>query len=286
MHRYCVIGVMLLAPTIGCAKGLPSETITRCEQLVVLQADAARNPTREFTLDLQGASGARFVYLGVRHTFDPTHQQFADMHKAWERLQPTEAFYEGRSTAVQSSLTAAIKASGEPGLIRYLAATARIPAHSLEPTREVEAKELLGTFTAEQLLLFFVTRNVVAERDRRSISGGALDTVLDRYLAREHGVAQFASVLPDAAAFLTAYSRWFPGMDPRAAPAGWFDPLRTSAETGSVFFNDVNRASSAFRDVHMYRLLARAWKPGARLFAAVGRDHIPAQAAALRCALK
>ena len=48
----------------------------------------------------------------------------------------------------------------------------------------------------------------------------------------------------------------------------------------------MNRASSAFRDVHMYRLLAQAWKPGARIFVAVGRDHIPAQAAALRCALQ
>ena len=53
-------------------------------------------------------------------------------------------------------------------------------------------------------------------------------------IAREHGVAQFATVLPDAAAFRSAYSRWFPGMDPTAAPARWFDPLRTSAETGSV----------------------------------------------------
>src|SRR5688572_11862519 len=149
MNRYSIIGVILLAQTIGCAKGLPSETITRCEKLVALQADAARNPTREFTLDLQGANGARLVYLGVRHTFDPADPQFADMHKAWERLQPTEAFYEGRSAAVQSSLTAAIKASGEPGLVRYLAAMSRIAAHSLEPTRQVEAKELLQTFTAE-----------------------------------------------------------------------------------------------------------------------------------------
>jgi hypothetical protein len=35
---------------------------------------------------------------------------------------------------------------------------------------------------------------------------------------------------------------------------------------------------------HMNHLLAQAWKPGARIFVAVGRDHVPAQAAALRCA--
>ena len=76
----------------------------------------------------------------------------------------------------------------------------------------------------------------MAERDRRSLSGGALDSVLDQYLARERGVAQFATLLPTRAAFRAAYARWFRGADPAAAPARWFDPLRTSAETGSVFF--------------------------------------------------
>jgi len=37
-------------------------------------------------------------------------------------------------------------------------------------------------------------------------------------------------------------------------------------ETGSKFHNDIDRALSAFRDVHMYRLLARAWA-GGRYFA-------------------
>lgn len=49
--------------------------------------------------------------------------------------------------------------------------------------------------------------------------------------------------------------------------------------------NDVNRASSAFGDLYMYRLLASTWKPGTRIFAAVGRAHVRAQAVALRCAL-
>jgi hypothetical protein len=75
-------------------------------------------------------------------------------------------------------------------------------------------------------------------------------------------------------------------MDPLAVPDRWLDPERTSAERGSLFFNDVNRASSMFRDEFMYDQLAAALQvSGARVFAEVARDHIPAQAAALRCVL-
>ena len=58
------------------------------------------------------------------------------------------AFYEGRSIVVESSLTAAIETSGEPGLVRFLASRASIPAYSLEPTREAEVTELMEMFTA------------------------------------------------------------------------------------------------------------------------------------------
>ena len=122
------------------------------------------------------------------------------------------------------------------------------------------------------------------ERDRRNLTGPALEPLLIRFLAQEHATPQLVGVLPDLQVFRTAYTRWFPGMVPELASAKWFDPLHTSAETGSRFLNDIDRALSAFRDVYMYRLLARAWRPGVRIFAEVGRDHIPAQAAALKCA--
>jgi hypothetical protein len=61
------------------------------------------------------------------------------------------------------------------------------------------------------------------------------------------------------------------------APARWFDPLASSADTGGVFMNDINRMSSEYRDRHMYRLLAQAALEGNRVFAVVGRNHVPMQ---------
>jgi hypothetical protein len=281
------VSVALLALAIGGPSPSPSaDLIANCEPKVVAQGVAAQDPARPFALDLRGRNGARLVYVGVRHTFDPADAQFADRKKSWDDLRPTDAFYEGTGAFVGGSLEASIQRAGEPGLVRYFASLAQTPSHSLEPPRQAEVDALLKTFTAEQIVLFYVVRSASEARDRQHPSGPQLESIFAQALDQFHKVPQLAGALPDMPAFRAAYDRWFPGQDPAAAPALWFDPRQTSAETGSRFFNDVNRASSAFRDVYMYRLLAAAAKPGARIFAEVGRDHIPAQAAALKCALQ
>jgi len=47
----------------------------------------------------------------------------------------------------------------------------------------------------------------------------------------------------------------------------------------------INAASSEVRNLHMYRVLARAALSGEKVFAVVGRNHVPMQAPALACAL-
>jgi hypothetical protein len=113
-----------------------------------------------------------------------------------------------------------------------------------------------------------------------------LDSLLFRAFANTYRNRRLRDVLPDTSALRASFARVISDMDPTQVPDTWFDRLRTSAQTGNKFFNDVNRASSMFRDVYMFRQLAGAATPGARIFAEVGRDHIPAQAAALRCTLQ
>ncbi len=261
------------------------ERIARCESLLVTQAQASRLKGRSFVLDVQGDDGARLRYVGVRHTNDPADTQFVVMRRIWHDLGPTMAFYEGSGSDVGSSADSSVLADGESGLVRYLARQSGIPARSLEPPRTAEVDVLLGSFTAEQILLFYVTRSWVEERDQRHPSGAELDAFVARALPYFRRETQLTGTLRDTTEYRRAFVRSFPGRDPTDTPADWFDPRRTSAETGSKFMNDINRASSAFRDHYMYRLIAGAWGAGVRIFVAVGRDHVPAQAAALRCAL-
>jgi hypothetical protein len=129
-------------------------------------------------------------------------------------------------------------------------------------------------------------RPVTEARARRAAPKPALDSLLFRAFANTYRNRRLRDVLPDTSALRASFARVIPDMDPTQVPDTWFDRLRTSAQTGNKFFNDVNRASSMFRDVYMFRQLAGAATPGARIFAEVGRDHIPAQAAALRCTLQ
>jgi len=279
---YCA--VLLCAPAP--ARSDTSARIARCESLLVTQEQASRQAGRSFALDIGGPSGARLRYIGVRHTSNPADSQLVAMRQVWRDLTPTIAFYEGQGSFVGASADSSVLADGEPGFVRYLARQAGIPARSLEPPRTAEVHELLGSFTAEQIMLFYVTRSLAEERDEGRLSASAFDTRLATALPFFRRVTQLTTTLSDTAEYHRAFARWFPGLDPADTPTRWFDPRHTSAETGSRFMNDVNRVSSAFRDQYMYRLIAGAWGPGVRIFAAVGRDHVPAQAAALRCALE
>lgn len=73
------------------------------------------------------------------------------------------------------------------------------------------------------------------------------------------------------------YERHFGSREWWTAETKWFDPGRTSAETGGIFTNEINRQSSQYRDAHMARLLGEAIREGERVMAVVGRNHVPSQ---------
>ena len=70
-----------------------------------------------------------------------------------------------------------------------------------------------------------------------------------------------------------------------APEQGELEEQPDDAVTGGRFMAAINAASSEVRDIHMYRVLARAARSGEWVFAVVGRNHVPMQAEALRCAL-
>ena len=78
---------------------------------------------------------------------------------------------------------------------------------------------------------------------------------------------------------------WTDPPDWRAVLANWFDPIADDVETGGRFVAALDAASSERLNIHMYRVLAEAALSGERVFAVVGRNHVPIHADALRCAL-
>lgn len=221
-------------------------------------------------------------YFGAEHLTDPAHPQFAEIEKRWAEARPTIAYYEGPNRPLPATRDEVIRQTGESGFVRFLAARDQVPIASLEPSPKDEMTHVMRRFTPEQTVLFYALREAARLRERQGLQGPEIAQRLDQMLARFPGLP-----IKDSNDLALAYQKyWKQPANWWEAPRAWFDPARPSSETGGVFTNEVNAESSRFRDVHMAgRLAASAREPSARVFAVVGRNHVFAQAEALRCLL-
>ena len=130
-----------------------------------------------------------------------------------------------------------------------------------------------------------MTRQAQQIRDREHLSEGAIRENIGNLLERAKFLRGIGNVITSLAELDSAYRQyWGTSSQWWNAPAQWFDPLLKSAETGGLFTNDVNRRSSEIRNLNMFRVLSEAATKD-RVFAVVGRNHVPLQADALRCEL-
>ncbi|PAP75989.1 S41 family peptidase [Rubrivirga marina] len=245
-----------------------------------------RPPDSAFSLHLGTAAGVLHM-VGARHSDDPADPQVAAIEAAWTAFRPTVAFYEGPERPLAATADETIRQTGESGLVRWMAARDGVEVRRLEPAPGPEFGAVAAAVGAEPAALFFVLREAARLRDRKDTTGPALDEPIAELLRR---AAPLGLPLADLDALRAAYARHFsdvPGSpaDWRDVPGAWFDPGADDTQTGGQFMAEANRASSTFRDRHMARALAEA-VPGERVFAVVGRDHVPAQAPALRCLLR
>lgn len=211
------------------------------------------------------------------------------MAAAFKAARPTVVFYEGPDRGIADSAQATITSRGESGYVRWLAMKAGAKTRGLEPSPADQMAGIADAFGAEKAMLFFVGREAARLRDREGLQGEALDAAVAKLLVRVGPVAKAAGLtmpFTELDGLDRAWARYWPrGPSWRAAPTGWYDPLADDAATGGQFMAAINAASSENRNRHIFRLLAEAAGSGDRVFAVVGRNHVPMQAAALRCAL-
>lgn len=264
----------------------PAGLDARCSQKLVSYVDWPKVQNPKFLLDITSPRG-RLYYFGAQHSADPAHSQFAEIEKIWGEVKPTMAFYEGPNRPIAATAEETIKLAGESGFVRFLATRGNIPFVSLEPSPAEEAAYIMKKYSPEQVMLFYVLRETTRLRDRRKLSEEELKKAVAQLLGQASRMKGFENVIPNIDALDAAYRKyWSVPAEWWQAPAAWFDPLRSSAETGGRFTNEINAMSSEYRNLHMYRVLAKAVVEGNRVFAVVGRNHVPMQEPALRCAFE
>lgn len=273
--------------TTGMAQYQPH---TPCDSKVLSYANWKETPKTEWSLNIAAQNGGSLQYIGAAHSDDYNHKQFQSLHHAWEAQKPTIAFFEGPDRGIAPSEEETIKQFGESGFVRHLAKAHGIKAQSLEPGPQDEVNYLLSLkkFTPEQIKLFFILREASRLRERKGMNEEQIKATIAQIMAKANTmVPEFADVLPNVESLQPAYNKfWSAPSNWWEAPASWFTPGGDGEKTGGKFTNEINRHSSEFRDLYMYRLLTNAVLRGERVFAVVGRNHVPMQEQAIRCALK
>ena len=285
----CFMAVLLMlgGGTFVRAQVAAQDTPAQCSTRLVPYSEWGKVRTPVFSLDLVTRKGGRLYYFGAEHSSDPADPQFAEIEKSWNAVKPDVAFYEGPNRPIAATRDETIKQAGESGFLRFLAARDGVPAVSLEPSPHDEVKFVSTKFSPEQVALFFLLREASRLRERRKMSGPEVRDAITQLLARVAQANLFENPITNLDELDAAYKRyWKNPPEWWQAPSAWFDPLKSSAETGGVFTNEINQMSSGYRDLHMYNVLSAAALGGKKVLAVVGRNHISMQAEALRCALK
>lgn len=262
-----------------------SDPLFECAERVVRYEgwQPPRDPS--WSLIIYAPNGGAIYYFGAAHSDDPVDPQFAQIRSAFEDFDPTVVFYEGPERPLAETSEETIRQYGESGYVRFLADSGRVKIERLEPNPVEEMQYILQEFTPEQAMLFYVLREAARMREQKEVGEAEIKEQIAVLLERAAGLMETPiATLEDLEA---AYQRhWSEPADWWMAPSAWFDPVNGSTDTGGQFTNAVNRASSHFRNRYMYRVLTEAVLRGERVFAVVGRNHVPMQAPAIKCALE
>ncbi len=275
---------------MSCTLALLFAPETFCQdscQAKLYSYDGDRPVLPTYTLQLRSVSGGELFYFGAKHLTQAQDPQFSGIKKAWDDLQPTIVFFEGPDRGTADSDTATIKKFGESGYVRFLAKGSGIKTKSLEPPPAEIFKYLIRQREQEQVELYFLLGEAMRLKTRMQYTREQIEQALATMIVKMQALTGDSSLIKSIADLERSFSTyWKNGLQWWEAPQSWFDPAKTSEETGGIFTNEINKLSSSFRNIYMYQQLAAFTNKGERVFAVVGRDHVAAQNDALRCAIR
>ncbi len=257
-----------------------------CDDKIIRYENWKEAENQEWNFRIKSENGGELFYFGAEHSRDILHPQFGKIKKSFEEFKPTIIFYEGPDRGIANSESEAISTMGESGFIRFLAHKNNLKIARLEPDPQDEAGFVMQSFPKDQVLLFYILREVAQIRERQNLPEEKLKAAAENLIKVINNFENFSGVINSTSELQQSYKKyWNSPENFWEAPIEWFDPLGDGEITGGKFTHDVNRASSYFRDKNMVDVLSEAVLNGEKVFAVVGRNHVPMQIEALKCKL-
>ncbi|MBC8767806.1 hypothetical protein H4O18_07375 [Arenibacter sp. BSSL-BM3] len=275
----------LLVLLIGYAAMAKAQTLGDCKDLLLEYADFMETDSTQWHLNLKdNTNSTALLYFGAIHSKDASHPQFQEILVAWNSGEYDIALFEGPNRGILSTMEETIVKLGESGYVRYLANEKDILVASLEPSPIAEIEYLSKVFPIDRIKLFFLLREAQRVREAFGMDKEQVVGHIDKLLLKANAISLLEDTITTVPELEKAYIHYW-GNDREwwQAPKEWFTPSGNSSETGGIFTNEINKYSSSFRDLHMIELITGLLKEGKKIFAVVGRNHIPIQADVLEC---
>ncbi|MDN5284438.1 MAG: hypothetical protein JWR38_712 [Mucilaginibacter sp.] len=241
-----------------------------------IKLDAAGHlPSNPYILRFE-SSTKHIVFCGVNHVdkSDTHNPMYAGIEKAFFEFKPDVCVNEGGdvSNKVYASKEAALKKSGEIGLIKILADSLKIKTVNGDMTDSLEFKELLKKYTPGEFLAYIVTERFMWGLSEQE----AKDTVamkknyagfIQKYIMKTGGV-RLSPEQQTLEFYKVNYQKLLnrPFSIPELEPTNPFDPKGK--------FQEIGRASKQIRDQSLLRTIDSLLKTHDKVFVVFGGWHL------------
>jgi len=253
------------------------------EKYIIKHKDWKKTENTQWEIHLKNNKGS-LLYYGAEHLDDPAHAQFKAIKQRWDRFKPTVAFFEGPDRGIAANDTLTIQKFGESGYVRFLAKQAGVKTVGLEPSPVALYAYLCSKYPQQQVDLYLLSKEATRLRTRKELNKEQITVELNKIIAVStkmlgkelaiQTIDQLAEVFKQQ--FGNTLAWW-------EAPSSWFDPRDTDENTS--FTNKLATLSTEYRNIYMVGILAEYVNKGEKVFAVIGRNHVPLQEPALKYAI-
>jgi hypothetical protein len=227
-------------------------------------------------------SKGSLYYFGAYHLDNPSDKQFSEIKNRWNDFRPTIAFFEGPDRGIDTTAILTVQKFGESGYLRFLAKQAGVKTISLEPSPVALYTYLCGKFSQEQVDLYMLTKEAMRLRTRKELNKAQIEIELNKMLAMFTKMLGRELAITNLSRLGIVFNKTFGNkLEWWEAPIAWFDPQLKDDR----FTNQLSLLSTNYRDVYMVAILTKYVNDGERVFAVVGRNHIPLQINAIKYAV-
>lgn len=218
-----------------------------------------------YILDFRAGKG-RLIFIGVKHTYDPTDPQLKIIKEMWHQAKPDVALVESRVSAYKGNPEDVAK-RGEPYFVLALARTHGVDIFSLEPSALAEGNALAKAESKERALLFLVIRGYQSYMRTNSEMSDFMVNIMIARRSIEYGLECDLKTVADLEAM---WKKDFP------QKGAWREIEERATWPGKeiTYLNRLSNVSNDVRDEHWAKTMVDLVRKGKTVFAVGGASHV------------